>query len=179
MSTGCTATFSACWTWATIRMGPASPVRPSGEVIWTASALAGRWSVDAARPVEPRTLSVATQTAARPRCTRMAAIDSALVDRRLFADEVAAAGGLEQIGRQDARLVEVFGQRQGMMNQVARMAAPKRDAARPIPRVDQALDKCGLVRNALVAATVCEDRQKFGRRRALREDLVLNSPQEG
>src|SRR5215471_608615 len=100
------------------------------------------------------------------------------LDRRLFVDEVAVAGAVQQRRRQLTRLIEIFGERQRVLDQVARMTATQRNVPGLMPPVHQVLDRLGVERNALLPAAVLEDGQKLSGRRPLRKNLVLDAAQE-
>ena len=80
------------------------------------------------------------------------------VDRRFFAvvDEVAVAGRFDEVGRQVRGPIQIRGERERLLDQIARMAAAQRDLARPVVLVEQVLDQSRFERRAEIAAAVRE-----------------------
>src|SRR4030095_5765503 len=122
--------------WATIRIAPGRPVRPSGDVMCTARfGLSGptpAWSVDELSAGPEVRISSDTATARPATRVRIARLRSrSRVGRRglCFVHEVAGARPLEKLRRQSPRLSEVLGERKRLIDQVARLAAAQRDAA--------------------------------------------------
>src|SRR5437867_3408207 len=58
----------------------------------------------------------------------------------LFIHEIGGAGGFEQLGGQTARLAAILGERQHMIDQIARLAAAHRDVPWPVIVVEQIVD---------------------------------------
>jgi hypothetical protein len=73
------------------------------------------------------------------------------IDGRRFRvfDEVPGARGLQQLCREESRLAEMFGQRERLRDQIARVTAAERNAARAIEAFQQILNKRRIVADIL------------------------------
>src|SRR2546422_8250564 len=91
-------------------------------------------------------------------------------DRALaLVDEISGACCLEQFRGQPAGFAPVLGQRQHLIDQVARLAASKRDLAWCVVALEEMLDKAALERQIPLLAAVLENAGELRHRRTLRE----------
>ena len=93
-------------------------------------------------------------------------------------NEVAFADRFEEFSGQLLRLAEVLGHRERLLDQVARVTAAQRNAARAIEAIEQAFDEAVVVMQVALDTTTFKDVVKLVDGRAFCQDLVTNPAKE-
>src|SRR4051794_33323809 len=159
------ATSPTCSTRATMRTAPGVPVRPSGDVMRMAS---GGSSARSLTPAATARISAAARIALRkPRRSALCVIDEIAVARRGDEGEGEAGG-----------LAAVLGERERLLDEIARMTAAHRQPARPVALGQDALDQGPVEGDAALGAGRRPDPGEVVGRGALGEHLVADAAQE-
>src|SRR3954467_13030970 len=95
-----------------------------------------------------------------------------------FVHEVAVAGGAQQLRRQGRRLTQVFGERERLLDEIARMTPTQREVTRLVVVLEQVFDQRAVERDILRPAVVSENHDVIVVRRALAEHLVMDAAKE-
>src|SRR5688572_32444514 len=93
-------------------------------------------------------------------------------------DEIGSRGFAQQRRRQLARLAQVVGQRQRLIDQVARMGAAQWNTARGKHPVDEIVDEPFVVMEAALLATALENQLEIIERGTFGEHFVTDAAEE-